>query len=48
MSAVTTPAPRDEHEARAARLRRANVRLAVILALVAAAVYVGFVATGLS
>ena len=29
------------------RLRRANVRLAVILGLVAAAVYVGFVVSGI-
>lgn len=38
--------PRDGE--REARMRRANVRLALILALVASTVYVGFVIMGLS
>ena len=38
------PAVSDE---RAARLRRANVRLAVALGLFAAALYVGFVLSGI-
>ena len=48
---VDVPAPRTGRPAagdeRAARLRRSNVRLAVALGVFAAALYVGFVLTGI-
>ena len=44
-SVPTQPAP--DEGARAERLRRANLRLAIALGLVAAALYVGFVLSGI-
>jgi hypothetical protein len=48
VSASTAVAAHRDDESRAARVRRANIRLAVALGVVAAVLYVGFIVSGIT